>query len=113
MKEIEEEQKKWEEKINSSGSSFNITSSKKDMNNNNEYEIKIFEFNNMEDKTKKHIIREKKLENKIEKAQILLKDKNLVSSKTREKLKKENESDISMSESSYLSFLSKNQRYPF
>ena len=71
----------------------------------------------MDDKLKKHIIKEKKLENKIEKAQRLLKDKGLVSSKTREKLKNEsgisNESDRSMSESSYLSFLSKNQRYPF
>ena len=118
MKEIEEEQKKWEEKINSSASSFNITSSMNEINNNNkEYKINIFEFNNMDDKTKKHIIKEKKLENKIEKAQRLLKDKDLMSPKTREKLKKEsgnsNGSDKSMSESSYLSYLSKIQRYPF
>ena len=118
MKEIEEEQKKWEEKINSSASSFSVTSSVKGINkDNNEYKINVFEFNQMDDKLKKHIIKEKKLENKIEKAQILLKDKGLVSSKTREKLKNEsgisNESDRSMSESSYLSFLSKNQRYPF
>ena len=118
MKEIEEEQKKWEEKINSSASSFSVTSSVKGINkDNNEYKINVFEFNQMDDKLKKHIIKEKKLENKIEKAQRLLKDKGLVSSKTREKLKNEsgisNESDRSMSESSYLSFLSKNQRYPF
>ena len=118
MKEIEEEQKKWEEKINSSASSFSVTSSVKGINkDNNEYKINVFEFNQMDDKLKKHIIKEKKLENKIEKAQRLLKDKSLVSSKTREKLKNEsgisNESDRSMSESSYLSFLSKNQRYPF
>ena len=119
MKEIEEEQKKWEEKINSSTSSFNITSSMNEINinNNNDYKINIFEFNNMDDKNKKHIIKEKKLENKIDKAQRLLKDKNLMSPNTREKLKKENEnsngSEKSMSESSYLSYLSKIQGYPF
>jgi len=120
MKEIEEEQRKWEEKINSSASSFSITSSMKDNNSNNEYKINIFKFNEMEEKEKKHIIKEKKLENKIENAQRLLKDRDLVSSKTKEKLNKErmerNSSNLthdSMSTSTYLSFLSKNQRYPF
>ena len=120
MKEIEEEQRKWEEKINSSASSFSITSSIKDDNSNNEYKINIFKFNEMEEKEKKHIIKEKKLENKIENAQRLLKDRDLVSSKTKEKLNKErmerNSSNLthdSMSTSTYLSFLSKNQRYPF
>ena len=120
MKEIEQEQKKWEEKINSSASSFSITSSIKDGNNNNEYKINIFKFNEMNEKEKKHIIREKKLENKIENAQRLLKNRDLVSSKTREKLNKErlekgesNGTSDTMSEASYLSFLSKNQRYPF
>ena len=120
MKEIEEEQRKWEEKINSSASSFSITSSMKDNISNNEYKINIFKFNEMEEKEKKHIIKEKKLENKIENAQRLLKDRDLVSSKTKEKLNKErmerNDSNIthdSMSTSTYLSFLSKNQRYPF
>ena len=119
MKEIEQEQKKWEEKINSSASSFSITSSIKE-NNNNEYKINIFKFNEMNEKEKKHIIREKKLENKIENAQRLLKNRDLVSSKTREKLNKErlekgesNGTSDTMSEASYLSFLSKNQRYPF
>ena len=120
MKEIEEEQRKWEEKINSSASSFSITSSIKDDNSNNEYKINIYKFNEMEEKEKKHMIKEKKLENKIEIAQRLLKDRDLVSSKTKEKLNKErmerNDSNIthdSMSTSTYLSFLSKNQRYPF
>ena len=74
----------------------------------------------MNDKMKKHIIKEKRLEKKIETAQELLKDRDLVSSSTREKLNKErkekNDSNMthdSMSESSYLSYLSKNQRYPF
>ena len=118
MKEIEEEQKKWEEKVNSSSSSFSITSSIKDENN--EYKINIFKFNEMKEKEKIHLIKEKKLENKIENAQNLLKNRDLVSSKTREKINKErlekgdlNEKSESMSESSYLSFLSKNQRYPF
>ena len=74
----------------------------------------------MNDKMKKHIIKEKRLEKKIETAQELLKDRDLVSSSTRERLNKErkekNDSNMthdSMSESSYLSYLSKNQRYPF
>ncbi len=119
MKEIEEEQKKWEKKVNSSISSFSITSSINEKNN-NEYKINIFKYNEMNDKMKKHIIKEKRLEKKIETAQELLKDRDLVSSSTREKLNKErkekNDSNMthdSMSESSYLSYLSKNQRYPF
>ena len=126
MKEIEEEQLKWEERINSSKSSFSITSSIKDDENNKEYMINLYEFNNLDDKMKKHIIKEKKLENRIENAQRLLKDKDLVSERTKEKLKKEerekrkrsengdySESNKTDSDASYLSFLSKNQRYPF
>ena len=123
MLEIEEEQKKWEQKINSSNSSFNVTSSLKN-NNNNEYKINIFEFNNLDEKQKMHILREKKLENKIDKAQNILGIRDLVSFKRREELnedriKKESNNSSqtnenkSNSESSYLSFLSKNQRYPF
>ena len=126
MKEIEEEQLKWEERINSSKSSFSITSSIKDDESNNEYMINLYEFNNLNDKMKKHIIKEKKLESKIESARRLLKDKDLVSEKTRELLKKEekerkeknedgeySESNKTDSDATYLSFLSKNQRYPF
>ena len=124
MLEIEEEQKKWEQKINSSNSSFNVTSSLKNNNNNNEYKINIFEFNNLDEKQKMHILREKKLENKIDKAQNILGIRDLVSFKRREELnedriKKESNNSSqtnenkSNSESSYLSFLSKNQRYPF
>ena len=63
MKEIEEEQKKWEEKINSSKSSFSINSSIKDDKKKNDYKINVYEFNNLDEKNKKHIIREKKLVN--------------------------------------------------
>ena len=65
MKEIEEEQKKWEEKINSSKSSFSINSSIKDDKKKNDYKINVYEFNNLDEKNKKHIIREKKLLPKI------------------------------------------------
>ena len=58
MKEIEEEQKKWEEKINSSKSSFSINSSIKDDKKKNDYKINVYEFNNLDEKNKKHIIRE-------------------------------------------------------
>ena len=128
MKEIEEEQKKWEEKINSSKSSFSINSSIKDDKKKNDYKINVYEFNNLDEKNKKHIIREKKLENKIENAQNILKYRDLVSNETRERLNKEKKekkelegsnyissdgTDKSMSESSYLSYLSKIQGYPY
>ena len=127
MKELEEEQKRWEAKVNSSTSSFSIassTNSKASQNKNDEYKIKLFEFNNLDTKNKKHIIVEKKLENVLDNAKMLLKDRDLVSSGRKEELLKErkekgdiysnvNKEDKSMSESSYLSYLSKNQRYPY
>jgi hypothetical protein len=127
MKELEEEQKRWEAKVNSSTSSFSVTSSmnsKASQNKNNDYKIKLFEFNNLDTKNKKHIIAEKKLENVLDNAKMLLKDRDLVSSGRKEEILKErekngdiysnaNKEDKSMSESSYLSYLSKNQRYPY
>ena len=127
MKELEEEQKRWEAKVNSSTSSFSVTSSmnsKANQNKNNEFRINLYEFNNLDKKVKKHIIIEKKLENTLDDAQMKLKDRDLVSSGRKEELLKERKingdiyadlkkEDKSMSESSYLSFLSKNQRYPY
>ena len=126
MKELEEEQKRWEAKVNSSTSSFSVTSSMNSniSSKNNEYKINLYNFHNLNEKEQKHIIVEKKLENKLENAQLLLKDRDLVSSGRKEELLKErekygdiysniNKEDKSMSESSYLSYLSKNQRYPY
>ena len=125
MKELEEEQKKWEAKVNSSTSSFSVTSSMKSVaGKNDEYKINLYNFNNMDKKKQKHLIVEKKLERKLDEAKLLLKDRDLVSSGRKEELLKEreqfgdiysnlNKEDKSMSESSYLSFLSKNQKYPF
>ena len=126
MKELEEEQKKWEAKVNSSASSFSVTSSMNSNNNNkkNENKINLYNFNNMNQKERKHFIVEKKLENKLDETKMLLKDRDLVSSGRKKELLEEREKyaniynnvdkdDKSMSESSYLSFLSKNQKYPF
>ena len=98
--------------------------SKGNANKNNEFRINLYEFNNLDKKVKKHIIIEKKLENTLDDAQMKLKDRDLVSSGRKEELLKERKEngdiyadlkkeDKSMSENSYLSFLSKNQRYPY
>ena len=126
MKELEEEQKKWEAKVNSSISSFSVTSSMKSNadGKNDEYKINLYNYQNLNKKEQKHLIVEKKLETKLDEAKLLLKDRDLVSSRRKEELMKErekngelyislNKDDKSMNESSYLSFLSKHQRYPF
>jgi hypothetical protein len=127
MKELEEEQKRWEAKVNSSASSFSLSSmnskNSKD-NKKNEYTINLYNYNNMDKKEKKHFIVEKQLENKIDETKMLLKDRDLVSSGRKKELLEErkkkgdtnsnvDKDDKSMSTSSYLSFLSKNQRYPY
>ena len=123
MLELEEEQKKWEEKVNSSSSSFSVTSSMNSQNN-KEYKINLYNYKNLGKKEQKHFIIEKKLESKLDEAKMLLKDRDLVSSGRKEELLKEreqfgdmysnlNKEDRSMSESAYLSFLSKNQKYPY
>ena len=123
MKELEEEQKKWEAKVNSSASSFSVTSSISS-NTNQEYRINLYNYMNLDKKQQKHFIIEKKLETKIDDTKMLLKDRDLVSTQRKEELLKEreifgdiyanlNKEDKSMSESSYLSFLSKNQKYPY
>jgi len=122
MKELEEEQKKWEAKVNSSASSFSITSSVS--SNNKEYKINLYNYKNLDKKEQKHLIIEKKLENKLDDAKLLLKDRDLVSSRRKEELLEERKKygdaytnlkkeDKSMSEASYISFLSKYQKYPY
>ena len=128
MKELEEEQKRWEAKVNSSTSSFSLTpsinSNISNKNKTKDYKINLYNFSNLDKKEQKHLIVEKQLENKLDSAKMLLKDRDLVSSGRKEELLRErekegniyenlNKEDKSMSESSYLSFLSKNQRYPF
>ena len=123
MYELEEEQKKWEAKVNSSSSSFSVTSSMNSQNN-NEYKINLYNYLNLDKKEQKHFIIEKKLESKLDEAKLLLNDRDLVSTPRKKKLLKEREQngdkysnlkkeDRSMSESAYLSFLSKNQKYPY
>ena len=79
---------------------------------------------NLDKKQQKHFIIEKKLETKIDDTKMLFKDRDFVSTQRKEELLKErevfgdiyanlNKEDKSMSESSYLSFLSKNQKYPY
>ena len=130
MKELEEEQKRWEAKVNSSASSFSLPSmnsnnSKNSKNNkNNDYTINLYNFNNLNKKEQKHFIIEKQLENKIDETKMLLKDRDLVSSGRKKELLEErkkkgeinsnsDKDDKSMSTSTYLSYLSKNQRYPY
>ena len=130
MKELEEEQKRWEAKVNSSASSFSLPSmnsknSKNSKNNKkNEYTINLYNYNNMNKKEQKHFIVEKQLEKKIDETKMLLKDRDLVSSGRKKELMEErkkkgetnsnlDKDDKSMSTSTYLSFLSKNQRYPY
>jgi hypothetical protein len=127
MKELEEEQKRWEAKVNSSASSFSLpslNSNNSKNNKKNDYTINLYNYNNMNKKEQKHFIVEKQLENKIDETKMLLKDRDLVSSGRKKELleerKKKGETnsnldkdDKSMSTSTYLSFLSKNQRYPY
>ena len=130
MKELEEEQKRWEAKVNSSASSFSLPSmnsnnSKNSKNNKkNDYTINLYNFNNLNKKEQKHFIIEKQLENKIDETKMLLKDRDLVSSGRKKELLEErkkkgeinsnsDKDDKSMSTSTYLSYLSKNQRYPY
>ena len=112
MNEIDEEQKKWEEKINSSTSSFSLQSLKE---GNIDYKVNLCKYGKLNQKEKKHLVSEKKVIKSINKANQLLKEKGLDDMSVGKK--SEDNSNTSKgnndSRDSYLSIISKKQKYPY